>query len=140
MTLYQKFYQALRQSKETGLNKIVKFSHSGCVFGVQYAGDHRGDRVIIHRCFLGDRAGYTLINTRDLSKAMWEIMVNSQYNRHKINEFRNQSRSFRKLNQLFRAREQWQGGTCLMLRGGTQYTHCNRLPWKTKYRIFNGVI
>ena len=141
MTLYQKFYNALRQSKKSGLSKIVKFSHSGCVFGVQYTSDHRGDRAIVHRCFLGDHTGYTLINTRDFNKAIWEIIVNSQYNRYaKINEFLNRSRSFRKLNQLFRNREQWQGGQCFMIHKGVEYIRGDRLPWETKYRIFNGVI
>lgn len=141
MTLYEKFYYALKQSKNKGLSKIVKFSHSGCVFGIQYAGDHRGDRVIVHRCFLGNRAGYTLINTRNFSKAIWEIMTNSQYNRYaKINDFLNCSRSFRKLNRLFNTREQWQGGQCFMIRRGVEYIRGDRLPWETKYRIFNGVI
>ena len=143
MVLVQKFKRAFNQSKKGGLNKIVKFEHSGCIYGVQYTGDHRGDRVAVYRCLLGeDLCGYALIRTRNLSKAVFEIMTDSQWHRyHKINEFKNRSRSFRKLNHLYTTREQWMGGECFMSRGSIEYTWIkDRLPWETKYNIFNGVI
>lgn len=142
MTLIQKFKKAFNQSKEGGLNKIVKFEHSGCIYGVQYTGDHRGDRVVVYRSFLGAYSGYTLISTRNLSKAVFEIMIDSQWHRfHKINEFENRSRSFRKLNHLHKNREQWMGEKCFMIRDSVEYTWIkNRLSWEAKYNIFNGVI
>lgn len=142
MTLYEKVQLAVKQSKNGGLNKIVKFEHSGCIYGIQYTGDHRGDRVAVYRSFLGGHYGYTLISTRNFAKAVCEIMIDSQWHRfHKINEFINRSRSFRKLNQLHKKREQWNGDQCFMIRDSIEYTWIkNRLPWDTKYRIFNGEI
>lgn len=142
MTLIQKYTKAFNQSKEGGLNKIVKFEHSGCIYGVQYTGDHRGDRVLVYRCFLGGYSGHTLISTRNFAKAVFEIMIDSQWHRfHKINEFINRSRSFRRLNTLRKDREQWIGGKCFMIRDSIEYTWIkDRLPWENKYRVFNGMI
>lgn len=143
MTLYEKVQFAVKQSKNGGLNKIVKFEHSGCIYGVQYLRHHRGDRVMVYRCFLGeDLSGYSLISTRNFSKAVHEIMIDSQWHRfHKINEFINRSKSFRKLNHLHKDREQWIGGKCFMIRDSIEYTWIkDRLPWETKYDIFNGKI
>lgn len=142
MTLYEKVKTAIKQSKTGGLEKIVKFEHSGCVYGIQYTGDHRGDRVRVWRCFLGDSDRICLIHTRDSRFAIHEIMIDSQWHRsHKINEFINRSRSFRKLNQIYKNREQWNSGQCFMIRDSIEYTWIkNRLPRDTKYRIFNGEI
>lgn len=142
MTLIEKFARSFYQSKKDGFNKIVKFEHAGCVYGVQYTGDHRGDRVLVHRCFLGADSGHTLISTRSLSKAVFEIMIDSQWHRfHKTNEFINKTRSFRRLNGLRKDREQWIGGKCFMIRGSIEYTWIkDRLPWENKYRVFNGII
>lgn len=142
MTLYEKVQSAVKQSKNSGLNKIVKFEHNGCIYGIQYTGDHRGDRVAVYRSFLGGYCGHTLISTRNFAKAVFEIMIDSQWHRFpKINEFINRSRSFRKLNQIRKNREQWNGGQCFMIRDSVEYTWIkNRLPWDTKYRIFNGKI
>lgn len=142
MTLYEKVKVAIKQSKTGGLGKIVKFEHNGCIYGVQYTGDHCGDCVLVHRCFLGAHSGHTLISTRNFAKAVFEIMIDSQWHRfHKINEFINRSRSFRKLNHLHKDREQWIGGQCFMIRGSIEYTWIkDRLPWETKYDIFNGKI
>lgn len=142
MALIQKFKKAFDQSKKGGLNKIVKFEHSGCIYGVQYTGDHRGDRVVVYRAFLGDYCGRTLIRTRNFAKAIFEIMIDSGWHRfHKTNEFINRSRSFRRLNALHKDREQWIGGQCFMIRDSIEYTWTkDRLSWKTKYDIFNGKI
>lgn len=142
MTLIQKFKKAFNQSKEGGLKKIVKFEHSGCIYGIQYTGDRRGDRVVVSRFFLGAYSGYTLISTRNLSKAIFEIMIDSQWHHfQKIKDFVNKSRSFRKLNHLYKDRSQWIGGKCFMIRGSVEYTWIkDRLPWEAKYNIFNGVI
>lgn len=142
MTLIQKFTKALNHSKEGSLSKIVKFEHNGCVYGVQHIQHHRGDRVLVHRCFLGEECGYTLLTTCNVSKAVYKIMLDSQWHHyHKINEFKNRSRAFRRLNNLHRVREQWIGGKCFIIRDHVEYTWIkNRLPWETKYNIFNGVI
>jgi len=98
---------------------------------------------MVYRCFLGeDLSGYLLISTRNLSKAVFEVMIDSQWHHyHKINEFQNRSRAFRRLNNLHRVREQWISGECFMIRDHVEYTRIkNCLPWTTKYNIFNGVI
>lgn len=140
MTLYEKVKIAIKQSKTGGLEKIVKFEHSGCVYGVQYTGDHRGDRVRVWRCFLGGSDRICLIHTRDFKFAVHEIMIDSQYNHYnRINQF-NRLRSYRKLNHCFKSRVQWDGDKAYMIRNGIEYAHIKRLPWETKYDIFNGKI
>lgn len=142
MTLYQKFHKAFNQSKNSGLNKIVKFEHSGCIYGIQYTGDHQRDRVLVCRHFIGADAGYSLISTCNFSKAVFEIMIDSFWHRsHNLKEFFSMSKSFRRLNHLYKIRERWIGGKCFMLRGSTEYTWIkNRLPWEAKHHIFNGLI
>ena len=142
MTLYEKVKVAIKQSKTSGLNKTVKFEHNGCVYGVHYTRDHKGDRFLVHRCFLGADVGHSLISTRNFAKAVFEIMIDSHWHRFpEINESINSSRSFRKLNHLYKNREQWIGGKCFMIRDSIEYTWIkSRLPWETKYDIFNSII